>query len=590
MNNYYPDEIIDEVRASSDIVEIISEYIHLKKSGRNYFGVCPFHNEKTPSFSVSPDKQIFHCFGCGAGGNAISFLMKIENISFVEAVQTLAKRARIELPQENVSDEIKAKNFLKEQMFSVSKEAARFFYDQLMSEKGKAARKYLASRGIETRTIKKFGLGYALGEWEFLNKYLLSKGYSQEVIYKAGLVKRTKKDTFIDAFRDRVIFPIFDISSKVIGFGGRTLGDDKPKYLNSPETLIFNKSRNLYALNFAKNSNSKKLIIVEGYMDVITLHQNGIDFAVASLGTSLTENQAKLLNKYAEEIIVAYDSDAAGQAAAQRNIDILNFAGCNIKVLQIPNEKDPDEYVRKNGIDKFFLLVNNSKSNIQFKIDNLRNEINIKSVDGKIKFLNKMSDILAKIDNTIERDAYIRSLAMETGISADSITAQVNKRLYGDSPKKVIKNNNYVEKNIAVVDNKLDGAEKLLLYLIAVNDELYKKYENDIKIDLFSQGSNQNVASKILDRLSAGQLIEPGELMIGVENEQQINDISKIFSQNIVMEDSEKALLECITYIKEYKKNMKLNQLLSEVKDNPDKLKELDELIKNQHKIQGERR
>lgn len=590
MNNYYPDEIIDEVRASSDIVEIISEYIHLKKSGRNYFGVCPFHNEKTPSFSVSPDKQIFHCFGCGAGGNAISFLMKIENISFVEAVQTLAKKARIELPQENISDEIKAKNFLKEQMFSVSKEAARFFYDQLMSEKGKAARKYLASRGIETRTIKKFGLGYALGEWEFLNKYLLSKGYSQEVIYKAGLVKRTKKDTFIDAFRDRVIFPIFDISSKVIGFGGRTLGDDKPKYLNSPETLIFNKSRNLYALNFAKNSNSKKLIIVEGYMDVITLHQNGIDFAVASLGTSLTENQAKLLNKYAEEIIVAYDSDAAGQAAAQRNIDILNFAGCNIKVLQIPNEKDPDEYVRKNGIDKFFFLVNNSKSNIQFKIDNLKNEINIKSVDGKIKFLNKMSDILAKIDNTIERDAYIRSLAMETGISADSITAQVNKRLYGDSPKKVIKNNNYVEKNIAVVDNKLDGAEKLLLYLIAVNDELYKKYENDIKIDLFSQGSNQNVASKILDRLSAGQLIEPGELMIGVENEQQINDISKIFSQNIVMEDSEKALLECITYIKEYKKNMKLNQLLSEVKDNPDKLKELDELIKNQHKIQGERR
>ena len=588
MNNFYPDEIIDEVRSSSDIVEIVSEYVHIKKGGRNYLGVCPFHNEKTPSFSVSPDKQIFYCFGCGAGGNTISFLMKIENIGFVEAIQSLAKRARIELPQENVSDEIKAKNELKEQIYNASKEAARFFYDQLMSEKGTAARMYLNRRGIDIKTIKKFGLGYAPLAWSLLNNYLLSKGFSQENIYKAGLAIKSKKDTAIDVFRDRVMFPIFDISSKVIAFGGRTLTNTGPKYLNSSETLIFNKSRNLYALNIAKNSGSKRIIIVEGYMDVITLHQYGLDFAVASLGTALAENQAKLLNKYAEEVIVAYDSDAAGQAAAQRNIDILNTIGCNVRVLQLTEEKDPDEYVRKNGIDKFLFLVNNSRSHIQFKIDNLKQQVDIKSIDGKIKFLNKMSDILAKVDNTIERDAYIRSLAMETGISVDSILAQVNKRLYGESPRKTIKSNAKVEKNVVIVDKKLDSAEKILLYLIGTNHEIYKKFENDINNDLFSNGTNINVASKMIGKLSIGQLIEPGELMIGMDKEQQVNDISEIFSQNIVIDDIEKASLECINYIKDYKKNMKVIQLLSEVKDNPEKLRELDQLIKNN--IQGERR
>lgn len=588
MNNFYPDEIIDEVRSSSDIVEIVSEYVHIKKGGRNYLGVCPFHNEKTPSFSVSPDKQIFYCFGCGAGGNTISFLMKIENIGFVEAIQSLAKRARIELPQENVSDEIKAKNELKEQIYNASKEAARFFYDQLMSEKGTAARMYLNRRGIDIKTIKKFGLGYAPLEWSLLNNHLLSKGFSQENIYKAGLAIKSKKDTAIDVFRDRVMFPIFDISSKVIAFGGRTLTNTGPKYLNSSETLIFNKSRNLYALNIAKNSGSKRIIIVEGYMDVITLHQYGLDFAVASLGTALAENQAKLLNKYAEEVIVAYDSDAAGQAAAQRNIDILNTIGCNVRVLQLTEEKDPDEYVRKNGIDKFLFLVNNSRSHIQFKIDNLKQQVDIKSIDGKIKFLNKMSDILAKVDNTIERDAYIRSLAMETGISVDSILAQVNKRLYGESPRKTIKSNAKVEKNVVIVDKKLDSAEKILLYLIGTNHEIYKKFENDINNDLFSNGTNINVASKMIGKLSIGQLIEPGELMIGMDKEQQVNDISEIFSQNIVIDDIEKASLECINYIKDYKKNMKVIQLLSEVKDNPEKLRELDQLIKNN--IQGERR
>jgi DNA primase len=487
--------------------------------------------------------------------------MKIENISFIEAMQILAKRARIELPEENISDELRAKNHLKEQIINANTEAARFFYQNLFSSSGDMAVKYLKKRGLDLRTIKKFGLGYSLNESYSLNNYLLKKGFSQEIIFKAGLVKHIDNSRYVDAFRNRVMFPIFDISSKVIGFGGRALIDIHPKYLNTSDTLVFNKSNNLFALNIAKNSKCKKIIIVEGYMDVIALHQYGIDYAVASLGTALTENQSKLLKKYSEEVIVAYDADNAGQSATTRGIEILNKFGCNIKILSIPDGKDPDEFIRKHGVDKFTGLISNAKTYMLFKIDNLKAMYPIDTIDGKIKFLNKMSSILASTENNIERDIYIRSISKDTGISSESITAQVNKILFKDErPKKFINKENKINVVTSPVDKKLDDAEKLLIYLICQNDA-YEKFENKISLDLFSYSVNKKVAQEIIERLNNKKNIEPGELMIGME-EEEASSVSKIFSINSEFEDINKGIQECLNYINEIQRKQRLTELL----------------------------
>lgn len=548
MRSFIPDEIIEEIRTSIDIVDVISEYVTLKKGGRNYFGLCPFHNEKSPSFSVSQEKQIYHCFGCSEGGNAISFIMKVENITFTEAIEILAKRARIELPEADISDDLKKKNNLKEKIYELNVEAARFYHQNLVSPAGKYAEEYLVKRGLNQNTIKKFGLGYSLDQWDSLNKYLLSKGFSQDLIIKAGLAKKSKGNSIFDVFRDRIIFPIIDVKGKVIGFGGRTTKDAMPKYLNSAETLVFNKSRNLYCLNIAKNSNDRKIIIVEGYMDAISLYQFGINNAVASLGTALTENQAKLMSKYCDEVIIAYDSDTAGQAATIRGMEILNDAGLNVKILQMPEGKDPDEYIRKFGVEKFKGLINNSKTFIQFKMDMLRAQININSLDGKITFLNKMSEILSKIDNVIERDAYIKILSNQTGISEDSINAQINKKIYReDKTKRDVKMQNIKNENI-VVDKKIDHIEKMILYLIS-QDDIYNKVKEKINLDLFKNPVNKSIAQTIIERLNGKKPIEAGELMVLLKGEDEVKTISQIFSQNLEFDDSVRAVNEYVSYI-----------------------------------------
>lgn len=582
MKNFYPDEIIEEVRSSNDIVEVISQYIHLKKSGRNFFGICPFHNEKTPSFSVSPDKQIYHCFGCNEGGNVIRFLMKIENITFIEAVQMLAKRARIELPQDDISDELKKSNTIKELIYKVNKEAGRFYYKNLGEKSGEEAKKYLLNRGIDSKTITKFGLGYSKNEWDSLYKHLLSCGFPQDIIIKAGLVKKSKKDQYIDIFRNRVIFPIFDIYNNVIAFGGRSLDNSTPKYLNSPETLVFNKSKNLYALNIAKNTNSKRVVIVEGYLDAITLHQHGIDYAVASLGTALTDNQAKLLKKYCDEVVVSYDSDVAGQSATIRSVEILNNTGCSIKILQIPQSKDPDEYVRKHGIEKFIYLMDKAKTYFQFKIELVKKQHNLSSVDGKIKFLNTMSNVLANIDNNIERDAYIKILSDETGISSESIIAQINKKLYKDNNyKKPQKNNKYYlpeQKDISIGDKKLDNAERMLIYLICQKDN-YKKYSDLIDLDIFSYEINKRIAELVFKRLSAGYNVEPADIISILHNGDEISTVSQIFSLQIEFEDVDKAIVECLNYIYKTNKYKEILKLSTSVDNDPSKINKLNALL-----------
>jgi DNA primase len=355
MFNRYPEEIVEEVRTANDIVDVVSEYVKLDKKGKDYFGLCPFHKEKTPSFSVAPNKQIFYCFGCGKGGNVFQFIMNAENLDYIEAVRLLADRARIQLPEGNDEEEA-AKAKVRQTLMNINLQAARYFYETLRSHRGDAAREYLKKRGITENTVKKFGIGYSSEDRADLYKYLANKGFEKTDLLKSGLVLQGNSGNCHDRFYGRVMFPIFDIRGNVIAFGGRVMDNTTPKYVNSPETPVYHKGRHLYALNFAKNSGEKRLIIVEGYMDVISLHQSGIINTVASLGTALTENQGRLLRKYAEEIVISYDADTAGQSATLRGLDILGYMGSTVKVLTVPDGKDPDEFIGKNGPDALWSI------------------------------------------------------------------------------------------------------------------------------------------------------------------------------------------------------------------------------------------
>ena len=364
---YYPEEVIEDVRIRNEIVEVASSYIKLERKGRRYFALCPFHGEKTASFCIEPSKQFFYCFGCNKGGSVIHFIMNIENLEFLDAIRFLADRAGVTLPEPDDNKE-KEKARLRKNILEVNKEAARFFFSNLASSSGIDAQGYLKKRNLTEKAIKQFGVGVAPQSKNALTEHLLKKGMSKDLLLKAGISLETKDGNLIDRFRGRIMFPIFNIRGNTIGFGGRALGDIQPKYMNSPDTLVFNKSRELYGLNYARLSKSNKLLIVEGYMDVISLHQGGIDYAVASLGTALTQSQAWILKKYSEEVIICYDSDTAGQAATLRGLDILEKSGCNVRVLLLPDGKDPDEYIKNNGSKKFKNLVDRAISLLEYKI------------------------------------------------------------------------------------------------------------------------------------------------------------------------------------------------------------------------------
>ena len=407
MYTRYSDELIEEIRIHNDIVEVVSEYVRLENRGKNYFGLCPFHREKTPSFSVESGKQIFYCFGCGKGGNVFQFISLAEKLDYIESVRLLADRAKIVLPESDDTEQAeKAK--LKQLVLNINLLAARYYHELLNTGKGEAAAAYLSKREISESTARRFGLGYSTDEWDGLVRHLKSNGIEEEHMLQSGLIMRSSKGTLYDRFKGRLMFPIFDIRGNVIGFGGRVLDNTLPKYVNSPETAVYSKGKHLYALNFAKNASSNKLVVVEGYMDVISLHQNGIGNAVASLGTALTESQGRILKKYSEEIIISYDADTAGQAATQRGLDLLSEIGCNVKVLTVPDGKDPDEYIRKNGAEAFKKLVNGALSLVEYKIKVLRSEQDLTTTEGKIAFLNKVAAVLTKVDNVMEREMYIK--------------------------------------------------------------------------------------------------------------------------------------------------------------------------------------
>ena len=421
-----PEQFVDELVSRTDIVDLVSGYVRLNKKGNNYWGLCPFHSEKTASFSVSPDKQICYCFGCHKGGGAINFLMEMENLSFVEAVQQLAQRAGMQVPESNYDKGRKEK---RERLLEMNKEAARYFHAQLYTPAGAQALDYLRRRGLSQGTLTNFGLGFAPDSWDGLLNALAEKGYDKKMVLEGGLAVSNDKGRIYDRFRNRVMFPIIDVRGSVIGFGGRVMDDSKPKYLNSPEGPVYNKSRNLFALNIAKKTKEGRIILTEGYMDTIALHQAGFDCAVASLGTALTADHAQLLARYTKEAVIAYDGDGAGVAAAQRAIPLLEKAGLKVKVLQMRGAKDPDEFIKAYGRDAFAKLLDESTNHIEYRLEKIKSKYDLKDDAQRIEFLREATGLIATLSSAVEREVYGGRAAQTVGISAEAMAQEVKKEL-----------------------------------------------------------------------------------------------------------------------------------------------------------------
>lgn len=422
---------LDDLFARTDIVSLVSRYVHLTKKGGNYFGLCPFHNEKTPSFSVNAEKQIFHCFGCGVGGGAVQFLMRVENLEFRDAVEQLAQAAGMEVPSDGGARDSR----MRERLYELMREAARHFHQNLRRPEAAGAVGYIQRRALQPQTVTRFGLGYSLDSWDDLSRAMKQKGYTEEELLYAGLTVRGKNGGAYDRFRGRLMFPIIDVRGRVIAFGGRVLDDSQPKYLNSPDTPIFNKTKNLFGLNYAKKSKHGRLILAEGYMDVISLHQAGFDCAVASLGTSLTADQARIISRYTERCVISYDADEAGQKAAQRAIEIFGGAGVQVQVLKIPGAKDPDEFIKKNGAEAFAGLLDKSEGQTEYRLRVIRAKYDLSADDGRVAFLKEAAGMLASLPNAVERDVFAGRAAEAAGVGKEAVLIEVNKRRAADRKK-----------------------------------------------------------------------------------------------------------------------------------------------------------
>lgn len=566
----YSEELIEEIRISNDIVDVVSEYVRLEKRGKNYFGLCPFHREKTPSFSVEPGKQIFYCFGCGKGGNVFQFITLAEKVEFIEAVRLLADRAKIALPESNDPAEAeRAKQ--KQQVLSINLSAARYYNDALYSKEGEIALKYLKKRDISEQTARRFGLGYSPRDWDSLYRHLVKDGFTEEQMLKSGLIMRGKKGNLYDRFRGRLMFPIFDVRGSVIGFGGRVLDDSMPKYINSPETVVYSKGRHLYGLNFAKNSGSKSIIVVEGYMDAISLYQNGINNVVASLGTAMTESQGRVLKKYSEEVVISYDADVAGQAAVMRGLNLLDSIGCNVKVLVIPDGKDPDEYIRKNGPNAFRKLIDGALSLVEYKIKMLREEQDLSTTDGKITFLNKAASVLAKVSNSMEREMYIKKLASEYEISEEAILSEVLRRTRYTSGRKLMTGSTVelVKKNkdpVNKIDEKIIHDERFILSLLCVDNSIYPLVKEHFIIDQIIDEENKRIAETIFNKLDDKKDFTPAELL-NIVTPETAGEFARILKEECHCDDNSRAILGKMKDIQISLAEKRLQQVLDILKD-----------------------
>lgn len=549
----YPENLVEEIRMGNDIVDVISSYVRLQKKGSTYFGLCPFHNEKTPSFSVAPQKQMFYCFGCGAGGNVISFIMKYENYTFVEALKLLADRAGIPLPEMEYSKEAKAQADIKAAILEVNKKSAKYFHYQLKNPRGAVAYKYLTDRGLSEETIIKFGLGYSNKYSNDLYKFLKELGYGDELLKESGLVSIQEKDSY-DKFWNRVMFPIMDANGRVIAFGGRVMGEGTPKYLNSPETKIFDKGRNLYAINFARTSRREYLIICEGYMDVIALHQAGFTNAVATLGTALTGGQAMLLKRYTKQVLLSYDSDDAGVGAALRAIPILKNVGLSVKVIDLRPYKDPDELIENLGAHAFEERIERALNSFLFEISILYKLYDMNNPESKTEFFNETAKKLLGFEEEIERDNYIQAVSKEYFISYENLKKLVNKHAlsYGGKVNDVVP----LKPTIAKKDEK-DGAvkeaQRILLTWLTEEPGIFEKISGIISEEDFTEPLYKKTAGLLFEQIRSGE-VKPAKIINHFQNEDEHKEAASLFnallSQEWTKEEKEKALNDTVIRIK----------------------------------------
>ena len=550
---YYPEELIEEVRTRNDIVEVISGYVRLQKKGSNYFGLCPFHNEKSPSFSVSPGKQMYYCFGCGAGGNVITFLMEYEYLTFPEAVRTLAQRAGIALPEADDSKEARQADSRRAKLLEINKEAAKYFYYQLRTERGSVGMEYLRKRELSDETMNHFGLGYANKYSNDLIQYLKSKGYSEDLIRDAGLCNVDEKHGMYDKFWNRVMFPIQDINHRVIGFGGRVMGDGKPKYLNSPETEIFDKSRNLYGLNFARTSRKGNVILCEGYMDVIAMHQAGFTQAVASLGTAFTSGQASLLRRYANEILLSYDSDGAGVNAALRAIGILKEAGMTGRVINLEPYKDPDEFIKALGGEEFQKRLDHAENSFFFELRQLQKNYDLSDPEQKTAFHREIARKLCTFSEEVERENYIEAVAQKYHIGFENL-----RRLVGTYAAQtglaqpVIRPKSGVQKKNTAAEG-VKNSQKLLLTWLVEQPQLYRQISKYISPKDFTEGLYEKVADRLFEELEQGN-INPASIISMFEEEEDQREAASLFHTKLERLEStaeqEKALHDIVCAVK----------------------------------------
>ena len=548
----YSEELIEEIRSRSDIVDVISGYVKLKRKGSSWFGLCPFHNEKSPSFSVSRDKQMYYCFGCGAGGNVFTFLMEYENFSFVEALQFLADRAGIQLPQQEYSKEARQEADLKSQLLKIHKEAAQFYFYQLKSQNGKTAYQYLLDRGLSRETIVHFGLGSASRYSGALYRYLKEKGYSDELLIQTGLFLQDEKRGMYDKFWNRVMFPIMDVNNRVIGFGGRVMGDGKPKYLNSPETKIFDKSRNLYGLNFARSSRKKNLIACEGYMDVIAMHQAGFDNAVASLGTALTAAQASLMKRYTDEVLLLYDSDEAGRKAAVRAIPLLRRAGLGQKVVDLSPYKDPDEFIKAEGAQAFEERLQKGRNGFLFQVDAAGKEFDLGDPQGQSDFFHRIASMLLEFEDEIERTSYLKAAAREYHVKEEMLSRLVNRlAVNGETPVRQVQKPQSVKEK-----EKEDGYEKaqklMITWMVNVPD-LIKELDAYLKPEDFVTPLYREVVKMLRKQYQEGE-VNPARILNEFPDGEEQKKIASLFHAQLPLETKEQkkqALSDVICRIKE---------------------------------------
>ena len=589
----YSDEIIEEVRQNNDVVDIISQYVHLTRKGRNYFGLCPFHSEKSPSFSVSPDRQIFHCFGCGVGGNVYTFLMKIEGITFKESLEQLAERANIQLPTyENSADA--AKDELKAKVYKVNEFAAEFYHQNLYKPVAKIGQEYVKKRKMNRETLEAYRIGFS-GKFDELYKALKAQGFGEKEILESGLVNKNANGTYIDRYRERLMFPICDARGKVIAFGGRILDDSKikdpkfpqPKYINSPENVVYSKGRHLFGLNVAKKESAKKLLIVEGYMDVISLHQRGITNVVGALGTALTEQQGWLLRKSTEQVILGFDADGAGQTAIERSMKILQKMGCDMRVLQIEGAKDPDEYIVKFGEGRFRLAMDNAISLVEFTVKNLKKDLNLDNTSDKIKFLNEIAKILSKVENTMEREIYIEKIAKGYNISKEAIYAEVNKLTYKnvktekvlEKPKPVV---THIKREEKVISEAVKRRENTVIALLLMGDlNIFEILRQNIKVEDFQDEVNKKIAQKLYEEFEKGNS-NINAIIDNLEQDEQ-NQITMIMSEDYEITDIEKAIDDVVQAYEREKLNTRKFEILDLLDKNleNDQKKELEKELSN---------